>query len=166
MMQRKDFDKLFRDNYAAMHLLASRLLNDAEGARDIVHDIFASLIDSPSEAVTPSYLLRAVRNRCLNRIRDMAVRDRLHSLYTVDFSEIEDDEWPDEEELRLLERIVATLPPQCARVVNLRFVSGMSYREIALELEISESTVYKLLRHALDVLHRNFNGYGNKRPSA
>lgn len=160
MMQRNEIDRLFRDNYAAMHRLASRLMCDSETARDIVHDVFASLLDSQRRDVTAYYLMRAVRNRCINALRDLDVRRRLNELYTVDFSEIDDEEWPDEEELQLLEATIEGLPPQCGRVVRLRFASGMSYREIAATLTISGSTVYKHLRHALDVLHRNFIGNG------
>jgi RNA polymerase sigma-70 factor (ECF subfamily) len=47
------------------------------------------------------------------------------------------------DDLRLLARLIADLPPQCRRVFTLRKVYGLSHEEIAVRLGLSISTVEK-----------------------
>jgi RNA polymerase sigma factor (sigma-70 family) len=153
-----DIERLFRDNYKAMFILANRLLRDEESARDIVHDVFTSLLGGDVSEVTPAYLMRGVRFACLNHIRNLSVRDRLAKLYSLDCQELDEAAWPDEDEIALLNEVVdKQLSEQTRRVVRLRFNAAMKYREIAEELSISEVAVYKHLRHAMNVLRQNLN---------
>lgn len=158
MTTRNDIEQIFRSNYTLMLTLATRLMHDRELAHDIVHDVFASLLSDPPTKITTSYLLQGVRYACLSHIRNLSVRNRITQLYALDLDEIEDDEWPDEEDIARLNSIVGNmLTEQCRRVVKLRFVSRLKYKEIADELSISEVAVYKHLRHAINVLRQNFN---------
>lgn len=84
-------ERLFRSNYAAMFGLARRLVHDEETARDIVHDVFATLLDDTPDIVTPVYLLQGVRYACLNYIRNLSVRNRMQQLYALDLAGIDDD---------------------------------------------------------------------------
>ena len=158
MTTRNDIEQLFRGNYAAMLNLANRMVHDPEVARDIVHDVFASLLTEAPPCVTPAYLLKGVRFACMTHIRNLSVRNRLNQFYAVGEEEIDDETWPDEEDIARLNGIVdGMLSDQCRRVVRLRFGSRMTYREIAAGMGISEVAVYKHLRHAMNVLRQNFN---------
>jgi len=151
-------ERLFRSNYVAMLTLANRLLHNEDTARDIVQDIFASLISHNLTCVTPGFLLKGVRFACLNHIRNLSSRERLKQLYALDLSDTDTGQWPDDEDIARLNEIVDTLlSDQCRRVVRLRFTAQLSYREIAKELNISEVAVYKHLRHAMNVLRQNFH---------
>lgn len=151
-------ERLFRGNYATMFGLAHRLVHDEEAARDIVHDVFASLLVDDPSIVTPSYLLRGVRYACLNHIRDISVRSRMRQLYAMDLTEIEDEDWPDEETIALMNDVIdRELSPQTRRVVRLRFSARLTYNEISKELGVSEVAVYKHLRHAINVLRQKIN---------
>ncbi|MDE5723305.1 MAG: hypothetical protein K2H99_03870 [Paramuribaculum sp.] len=82
MTNSNDIELLFKTHYAQMYRLAVTLLHDDDLARDIVHDVFASLLDrSPDLIVTGGYLLKAVRNRCLNHIRDCEIHQRIANRY-------------------------------------------------------------------------------------
>ncbi len=141
-----------------MLTLAIRMLHDAETARDIVHDVFESVLSENLSAVTPAYLLTGVRFASLKYLRGLSLRVRFNNLYAIDLDGIENDEWPDPEDVaRLNELIDRELSEQCRRVVRMRFNQRMSYGEIARHLGISEVAVYKHLRHAMDVLRQNFN---------
>ncbi len=158
MTTKDDIEKLFRSNYTAMLTLAIRLLHDADTARDIVHDVFESVLSENMSAVTPAYLLRGIRFASLKHLRSLSLRERFNNLYALDLDEVEDDEWPDTEDVaRLNELIDQSLTVQDRRVVKMRFNERMSYDEIAGQLGISEVAVYKHLRHAMDVLRQNFN---------
>lgn len=158
MTTRNDIEQLFRHHYKAMLLFATRLVHDQEAARDIVHDVFASLLNNENSTVTSGYLINGVRFACLKHIRNLSVRNRLNCLYALDCMEIENEEWPDEKNIQLIREIIDTkLSEQCRRVLRLRFTCGMKYHEIAEELSISETAVYKHLRHAFIVLRQNFS---------
>lgn len=172
-----DIEQLFRTHYAAMHRMAMLILRDEDVARDIVHDVFAHLLSQRCKApdgdvfeslltagttdVSAQYLLRAVRNRCLNYLRNLSTRERIREIYALDEQEIADEEWPDDETIaRIHSTITCNLTPACSRVVELRFTEGMSYKEIAAALGVSETAVYKHLRHAIDVLRQKLSQNG------
>ncbi len=107
-MTTKDYiEQLFRTNYAAMYRLAMLLLRDDDVARDIVHDVFETLLVSGKSAVSASYLLTAVRNRCLKHIRSLSVHERFRAVYSVDENEIEEEDWPDDETIALIQSTVS-----------------------------------------------------------
>lgn len=152
-----DIEQLFRTNYKAMLLFANRLIHDGEVARDIVHDVFASLLAGDVRSVTPAYLISGVRYACLKHIRQTSVRERINKMYALDLQEIEDEEWPDDEDMARLNMVIDRfLPEQTRRIVQLRFESRMTYKEIAEEISVSEVSVYKHLRRAMNVLRQNF----------
>lgn len=154
-------EQLFRSNYAAMHRLAMLILRDDNVARDIVHDVFEALLVSRKSGVSSAYLLTAVRNRCLKHIRSLTAQDRMRKIYSVDGREIEDEDWPDDATIALIQSTVSNdLTEACRRVVNLRFFDGLSYQEIVDALGISKAAVYKHLRHAIDVLREKLSKNG------
>lgn len=158
MTTKSEIEQLFRSNYSTMLTLAIRLLHDADTARDIVHDVFESVLSENLSTVTPAYLLTGVRFAALKYLRSLSLRERFNNLYALDLDEIEDDEWPAPEDVaRLNELIDQSLTMQDRRVVKMRFIERMTYDEIAGQLGISEVAVYKHLRHAMDVLRQNFN---------
>lgn len=161
MMTKDDIEPIFRSNYKAMLVLANRMVHDEETARDIVHDVFASLLSAEVSTATPAYLLSGVRFACLKHIRSLTVRERFTGLYAMDCKETEDEEWPDEEDIaRIREIIERYLPEQTRKIVKLRFCGRLTYKEIAAETGVSEVSVYKHLHHAMNVLRQNFNVNG------
>lgn len=160
MATRTEIERLFCDNYSAMYALASRLLRDDDASRDVVHDVFAGLITADASNVTTAYLKKAVCNQCYDRLRRIPIEQRMRSLYPIELKLTDGDAWPDEDTFLTMRRVVDTLSAQCRRVVEMRFDEGLSYRQIAESLSISEVMVYKHLRHALHVLREKMKMYG------
>lgn len=161
MLTTNDIEQLFHAHYPSMYRLAMQILRDDNAARDIVHDVFEALIVSRQPRATGAYLMTAVRNRCLNHLRALSTRQRIKNLYVLDEQKINDDDWPDDEIIARIHSTVANdLTDACRRVVQLRFTDGLSYKEIASALSISEVAVYKHLRHAIDVLRSNLSRNG------
>ncbi len=155
-----DIEQLFRSNFKVLFTLANRLVHDEDTARDIVHDVFASLLSDSPQSVTKAYLFNGVRYACLNHIRSLSVRSRLYHLYAYELEATEEEICVEEEDVAWLNSTIENnLTEQCQRVLRLRFTSGLTYREIAEKLGISEIAVYKHLRHALNVLRKKFNEY-------
>lgn len=152
-----DIERLFRTNFKAMLTLANRMVHDVDEARDIVHDVFASLLADCPVAVSRAYLLNGVRFACLNHLRNLSLRQRLEKLYPYVLTDVGDESASDEAAEWLNSVVDNALSEQCRRVVRLRFAARLTYKEIAEELGVSEVTVYKHLRHALDVLRQKFH---------
>jgi RNA polymerase sigma factor (sigma-70 family) len=72
-----------------------------------------------------------------------------------------------EEEFLILCRAVRELAPQCRKAFILKRVYGLSQREVAAEMEVSEGTVEKHLARALVACHRYMaaNGYARDLPA-
>ena len=161
MTTTNDIEQLFITHYTSMHRLAMLLLRNEDVARDIVHDIFESLLNAGHTDVSGQYLLKSVRNRCLNYLRGLSTSARIKELSALDEQEVAAEEWPDDETIAKIHSTVSNnLTDACRRVVELRFTDGMSYKEISQTLGISEVAVYKHLRHAIDVLRKQLSKNG------
>ena len=157
-----DIEQLFKANYERMYRFAVAILHDDDLAHDIVHDVFASLLDNTSySAVTESYLLRAVRNRCLNHIRDCGIHQRVENRYFIENDEYDSEDWPDEETItKIYALIQSELTPQSRRVMELRFSDGLQFSKIANHMQISESAVYRHLSNALKTIRQKLINNG------
>lgn len=163
MTNRNDeIERLFRTHYARMHRLGIAILHDSDLARDVVHDIFASLLKAPDlSAVTCGYLMMAVRNRCLNHIRDCGIRYRIMARYLLDNGEYVGEKWPDEETIASIYSIIRSdISPQARRIIELRFSQEMPFARIAAEMGISETAVYRHLSNALRIIRQKLSENG------
>lgn len=167
MTQReRQVEQLFKLHYRAMYKLASILLHDDDESKDIVHDVFAQLLAQQvelQEATAQSYLLLSVRNRCMNVIRNHKIHQQVHR-YLLSTSDLEDTSPEDfEHEIEVLKVGVNELfPPICREVIHLHFTEGLSFREIAVRLDVSETTIYKHLRNALNQLRQTLKKQSNE----
>jgi RNA polymerase sigma-70 factor (ECF subfamily) len=158
MKQNDDIRSLYEQHRDRMLSLARFLLGDGEESRDVVSDVFASLLERPSADVShpASFLLITVRNRCLNLLSRKQMKERVHKLLPID--EPTDDELPQDDQLEAMLRFIDTeLTPKTRKVVHLRFEEHMTYRDIASHLGISEAAVYKHLAQAIRKLKQRFN---------
>ena len=156
MTDKKNLETLFKQHYRQMYRLATILLHDDAESKDVVHDIFAQLLDDSRnlrEETAETYLLTCVRNRCLNVIRSRQIQERVQHLYLLD---LETTILPTDrlnEELKALYKGIELLePPVCRNIVMLHFRDGITFKDIAIRLGVSETTVYKHLRRALSQL--------------
>ena len=136
MTDQKKLEKLFKQYYRQMYRLATMLLHDDAESKDVVHD-----------------LLTSVRNRCLNVIRSRQIQERVEHLYLLDLdTNITPTERLEEELEALYKGIDQLEPPVCRDIIMQHFRDGITFKEIANRLGVSETTVYKHLRRALNQL--------------
>lgn len=147
--------QLFRQNYPDMKQLARLLLHDDAESEDAVEEVFASLMSKdilPTGSTARAYLMTALRNHCLNVLRNRTIQKRLQGFYLLD-NQIPDNTDDLEERIHNMRRILDTeLDDTSRRVLTQRYDLQLSYAEIAKTEGISETAVYKRIRKALDAL--------------
>ena len=168
MLDKRILEQLFRRNYSEMIHLARVLLGDDVEAEDVVQDIFLRIADSDilrpeglSVARIPpkndSYLLIAVRNACLNKIRQMQLHERMKNLLPI---EDETDLQPIDRQLEQLEDISAFVDEQLEEphrsIFHLRFDEDLTIAEIARRLGLNPNTAYKYLAQSIQKISNHF----------
>ena len=177
VMEREAVKRLFMQHYARMQRVARTLLYDVQESEDVCQDIFESLLRGETVLVPGTeerYLMTSVRNRCLKRLRHVAIE---HSPLTIDHfaasngkannggDSINNGQWSmfngqsltDDRLSDIVEFVVSHLSEREQRIFNLRFTEGYSYEEIAAAEGISKVAVWKHLSHAITEVKKHFN---------
>ena len=155
-MNQETTERLFKKHYAQLIRLARMLLYDDEEARDVVSEVFATLLKTD---IVPknidSYLMTSVRNRCLNLLEHRDVRAKFEKAYTLEISRMraDDDSASAEQQVgQIMDFARKHLTEQTLLVFRMRHIDGMKYQEIADQLGISRVMVYKHLTKAMTVI--------------
>ncbi|MBR3451320.1 MAG: sigma-70 family RNA polymerase sigma factor [Muribaculaceae bacterium] len=159
-MTTSELEILFKTHYAAMFRLAMSLLYDEDESKDVVSDVFASLLDGGLAIRSDNargFLLTCVRNTCINVIRHKQMRERFMKLYSNRAEPLADG--PDDSltlnELR--EYIDNNLPPLSRRIFTLRFLHDMTCQQVADAVGVSRVTVHHHLSQSLEKINAYFN---------
>lgn len=159
-MDRKDFEIRFRTYYLPLCMYALRLTGNTESAQDAVQDVFGNVwekISSGNEIDNlKSYLYRAVHNRAFNRPSGEVAMDE-SELYDVPEEEVDTSE----RDARLWLEI-GKLPDRMRLVFLMSKRDGMTYKEIAEDLGLSEKTVEHQISKALHRLRDSLAPEGRK----
>ena len=142
--------------------LSAALLNDASSAEDVVHDVFVGFIESSRKfRLTGSlkgYLATCVANNARNRNK----AGRRHQNLEAD-AVMPDMNRPEVaamfgEELHQLSLALSRLPYEQREVLLLHSYSGMKFKAIAQQQNVSINTVQGRYRYAMDKLRSMLNG--------
>ncbi len=164
---------IYNHHYALLCYVADSYVKDKFLAESIVGDTIFHLWEIREtldiSVSVRSYLLRAVRNRCLNYLSSG------HEKREVAFSALLPDEMTDDKLMKsdshplglLLEReledeidkAIDKLPAECRQVFNKSRYEGKTYQEISHELGISVNTVKYHIKNALASLSASLSKY-------
>ena len=136
---------------------ASRLLNNAAAAQDVVQNVLVKLFRQWRPGMQPdahlkNWLYRVTHNEAVDQIRAEARRRRLHGEHAVavDIATggVQSDPPSDERQVVVL-ACLGVLEPAQRQVVLLRLQQGLSYEEIAAVTGLSSGYVGNLLHYAV-----------------
>lgn len=155
----KAFTVIFDRFYGLLFVHATKLLSDQDEAKDVVQELFEKLWNQREniafEHSLSAYLYASVRNRIINRISHYAVEHKYinslknfiaHDNYLADYRVRE------REMRKIIEREVSALPTKMKEVFELSRRDYLSYKQIAVKLQISEQTVRMHVKKALRIL--------------
>ena len=149
---------MFRQHYGKMYNLARSILSDDDESKDVVSEVFTTILADDVVLMPESeegFLMRSVRNRCLNLIAHKGVKEKVAKLLIDDTDVILSDE-TDERLEQLLLLIDDLEPPIRKQIFRLRYLSEMSYQEVADKVEVSKVTVFNHLSQAMDWIRKQF----------
>jgi RNA polymerase sigma-70 factor (ECF subfamily) len=134
---------------------ATRMLGNAEDARDLVQGLFVDLHARGQGDVDLPYLYRAVTNRCLTFLRDESNRARLlerhdEALAPAPRTHLESRVVG----IDLLAKLVTVLDEPETEVLAYRYLDDMTQDEIAELLGVSRKTVGKRLDRVREAVRR------------
>ena len=156
-MTNNELETLFRQNYSEMIHLARVLLGDDGEAEDVVQDIFLRVANSEITTKSEGYLLTAVRNACLNRIRQIQLHERVKKLLPI---KDETDLQPIDRQLERFDNIAAFADEQFEEphrsIFHLRFDEDLTIAEIAHRLGLNPNTTYKYLAQSIQKIRNHF----------
>lgn len=169
----KAYRYVFDKHYGLLCSIAAEFLKDDFLAETIVGDIILYLWEK-RETITiqtslRSYLVRAVRNKCINYLHLQYVIKETplptnDELFNLDGSFLVSDNYPLaillEKELELkIEDAICSLPDECRTVFQMSRFENLSYDEIASKLGISTNTVKYHIKTALSKLRTDLSSY-------
>jgi RNA polymerase sigma-70 factor (ECF subfamily) len=146
------FEDIYRRHVRAVLRFALSTVGNRETAEDLTSEAFLALyrnLDTIDESQLPGWLLAVVRNRARDLWRRRAVEQR----YAGQFRDPPVDQAPP------LERWILDSPdlkPVHRTCVMLRYVYGMTRREIAARTGLTETQVKGYLQYALTLLRKQF----------
>jgi RNA polymerase sigma-70 factor (ECF subfamily) len=167
LSKQEDFEHLFAEWHDGLYHYACSLLKDSVAAEEVVQSVFCALWEKRERlkvnTSVKAYLFGSVYHGCVNWMRDMdstrafsfqVLRSHgedmaSHAANQVEFGELE----------QRLQQAMNELPDRCRAIFLLSRFSEMSYRDIALELNISVKTVEAQMSKALKHLRKRLAEY-------
>ena len=148
---KQKFERLFKDNYPHMYRMAFSLVENADDAKDAVHQVFAQIWRGKpqiSEDSIRGYLLAATRNQCLHMLHSRQLQHKMEEELQRETEEAQNEER--EELMQQLQQVINdNLTEQDRRVLQLHYEDEMTYQETASVLGISTSAVNKHITRSL-----------------
>ena len=155
----KDIKGLFQAHRREIHAYLTRKLGNTEIAADLTQETFLRFAqhraESPATRILHerSYLYRSAHNLAIDHLHRQG-REKTDLVLESELAEMQDDSPTPEEaagdrrELARVREAVLELPERTRQVFALARIDGLTYREVAARLRISESSVQKHLAKA------------------
>lgn len=158
---------LYKRYSSLVYTIALKMLNSNSEAEDLTQDVFLNFWKQekfdPNRAALSTYLCVITRSRALNRIKHRGSQQRsLEKLQALPPPELTASTPLEnaslEEQQQALQRVLAELPDQQRKILEMNFYQGVSQSNIAQQLDLPLGTVKTNARQGLITLRRLLNG--------
>lgn len=156
---RKEFKEVFLKYYNPLCNFCHRYIKDGDEVQDVVQDVFEKLWIKRDtitfEKPIQYYLFTSVKNRAIEKIRKKKRNSEL--IDNLDTPTQTEDVVEDTDQFvrkEMLHKAIKQLPPKCQKIFIMSKVEGLTYNEIADEMEISVKTVENQMRRAFQILRK------------
>jgi RNA polymerase sigma-70 factor, ECF subfamily len=136
--------------------VAYRFTGNFTDAQDITQIVFLKLFEAAPRyhptALLKTYLFRIVNTTCIDHARKNRPSSRDDPSEVPDDSPLAIDAMIMLEKEKGVKQAIETLPPRQRSAIAFRYEAGLSIRDIANILKVSEKAVERLLAHARETL--------------
>ena len=158
----------YRRHAGASFALARRLLGDQQSAEEVVQEVFIRLWHrpdrfDPERGTLRSYLLAQTHGRSVDLLRSETSRRRREERDARETAQAPPDIEREVVDLTVAETmkgIVAELPDDERRAIELAYFGGHTYRQVAVMLDTPEGTVKSRIRSGLRRMRRSLVASG------
>jgi RNA polymerase sigma-70 factor, ECF subfamily len=168
-MDRSAFAEFYDKYSVLLFSIASRILNDAAEAEDVLQETFVQIWEkagdfNPKLGKASSWAAIMVRNRAIDRIRASQRRMRLAKEAGVEFAVTAEAEEAanravhGREKAKLIQSALVGLPPEQRRAIELAFFSGLTQNEISEQLNEPLGTIKARIRRGMLSLRGKLEG--------
>ncbi|MEM6265269.1 MAG: sigma-70 family RNA polymerase sigma factor [Bacteroidota bacterium] len=163
---KKGFEWLYNTFWEKVFTVCYHSTEDLELSREMTQDIFKSIWQRrDSLEIWKShehYLVRAAKLKVAEHFRNQTIRKKHYTLATQNYQEAANSTEQDVNYTLLVEELnilVEQLSPQCKKVFKMSREHGMSNKEIATDLQVSERAVEYHISKALNFLRQQLPEY-------
>ena len=161
----------FYDQYSGLLFsIAVKVLNDSREAEDVLQEVFMQIWNKANAydqllGKPASWAVTLTRNKAIDRIRASQRRSRLLDQATVEAGAFPDDSPSAGERLygkenaEMIRSVVAALPSDQRRAIELAFFSGLTQDEIAKTLQEPLGTIKARIRRGMLKLREKLEGF-------
>lgn len=157
------FDTVYKQYYRGLCAFASQYVSVSE-SEEIVQDVMMWLWENRKSLVPEmslkSLLFTIVRNKCLNTISHVQVRQQVHEKLYAKFQEqFEDPDFYIGELMALASKAIRELPDEYRKAFEMNRFEDMTYNEIAERTGVSPKTIAYRISQALKILRVELKDY-------
>lgn len=163
---RQAFTQLYTTHLNNLYRYIFLFTKSKEETEEILQEIFIKIWENreklPEVDSLKNYLFRSAKNKLIDNIRHLQIRQRVLSEIkrTKDISETStSDQCAYREYYHVVQQAIEKLPPKRKLIFRLNIENGLSQDEIAIQLNISKSVVqkqtYKASHFVREYLYKN-----------
>ena len=158
------FDIIYSQYYRGLFAFASQYVDESD-CEEIIQDVMLWLWENHHilipELSLKSLLFSAVKNKCLNRIAHLQMRQRVHERLYEKYKEMFEDPdfYIEDEILNLISKAINELPTDYRKAFELNRFENLTYNEIAEMTGVSFKTVAYRISQSLRILRVKLKDY-------
>ncbi len=150
------FEQFYKENYKPFFFFALRYLDNEETCRDIVSNAFEygwNHLDYDRVGEWRNLMLAYIHHKCIDELRHKSVKDDFAKARLASAERTEDKDLLEQQErVAIVKAHLQLLPPKTQLILRECMVNGKTYKEVAEELDITDSAVKKHIVKGLKFL--------------
>lgn len=160
-----EFELIYRAHYSKLRNAVENIISDEDASHDIVQEVFLKLWQKKDDLHlilnVKAYLFKAVINASISYLENNKKQAQVSDINV--FSNERTDEALLQKELEAkIHTAINKLPAKCKAIFVLSRYENLSYKEIAIYLDISAKTVENQMGIAIKRLHEDLKIYLSK----
>ena len=152
----KPLEVLYKRHYELLLNFGLKYVSDEEFVKDCIQDLFVKLCSStrlsPTDYVR-SYLLTSLKNLIFDKLSSLKSTEDINALpfdLTIEDTSLEVLFKDNDEDIQMIKNLQEAYKQRMA--IYLRYIKGLSYREVAAVLEINPQSAMNLVSRTLTSL--------------